>query len=172
MIDRFHSIGFPCERGASRRWTSRRCFHSIGFPCERGVFICRGVYVSDYKFPFNWFPLREGRQGHQGQRPWPATHTNVSIQLVSPARGELQVTSRVWLRVILGFSFHSIGFPCERGDGYDDIVMGNPSSKFPFNWFPLREGRLVYICQNVDDYNSFHSIGFPCERGDGFVSRI
>ena len=43
--------------------------------------------------------------------------------------------------------FHSIGFPCERGD------------RFLFN--------RVYF----NDFLGFHSIGFPCERGDPEVKK-
>ena len=38
-------------------------------------------------------------------------------------------------------------------------------SKFPFNWFPLREGNLTLIRLVVGGLVDFHSIGFPCERG-------
>ena len=61
----FHSIGFPCERGACFRhlWLyEREGFHSIGFPCERGVATTPPESVVEWhQFPFNWFPLREGR---------------------------------------------------------------------------------------------------------------
>ena len=63
--------------------------------------------------------------------------TQVSIQLVSPARGELGY--QAWrLHHPLG-GFHSIGFPCERG----------------------------VVTQQGNTFNGagFHSIGFPCERG-------
>jgi len=37
------------------------CFHSIGFLCERGLATDEGIEIRSlaYKFPFNWFPLRE-----------------------------------------------------------------------------------------------------------------
>ena len=63
----FHSIGFPCERGVGIALT--RCamavagFHSIGFPCERGASSSVDITTED---------------------------NLVSIQLVSPARGEKQ----------------------------------------------------------------------------------
>ena len=67
-------------------------------------------------------------------------------------------------------SFHSIGFPCERGESIDTIVAStscrfhsigfpcerggegcgtdcdgtNVEAGFPFNWFPLREGSRPY----------------------------
>ena len=65
------------------------------------------------QFPFNWFPLREG--SYLSIRP---DHSfrgiGVSIQLVSPARGEGVMTAAT------------------------DVFVGG---WFPFNWFPLREGR-------------------------------
>ena len=42
---------------------------------------------------------------------------NVSIQLVSPARGEGTVDPLA--QEFNALRFHSIGFPCERGDGHD-----------------------------------------------------
>ena len=60
----FHSIGFPCERGDYTCWMTHSvllCFHSIGFPCERGALSSSLVVFFC---------------------------TGVSIQLVSPARGE------------------------------------------------------------------------------------
>ena len=63
---------------------------------------------------------------------------DVSIQLVSPARGErIDVGSMTPSEAL---SFHSIGFPCERG-----VLMLLPLllmllPLFTFNWFPLREG--------------------------------
>ena len=37
--------------------------------------------------------------------------------------------------------------------------------EFPFNWFPLREGRIIHLFIPERPGQSFHSIGFPCERG-------
>ena len=88
----FHSIGFPCERGVSKSlWLHAQdaeegSFHSIGFPCERGVNTITDFINSDYDPGFHsiGFPCERGA--------WLSTrlstsHT-VSIQLVSPARGE------------------------------------------------------------------------------------
>ena len=50
-------------------------------------------------------------------------------------------------------SFHSIGFPCERGVGVDE--EGNSFSA-------LVSIQLVSLSWISD---RFHSIGFPCERG-------
>ena len=86
----------------------------------------------------------------------------VSIQLVSPARGE-----------------PPLGATAEAVD-----------VSFPFNWFPLREGNSLFSkfmarplwvsiqlvspargelfgfgLQYCESFLCFHSIGFPCERG-------
>ena len=142
----FHSIGFPCERGAKFDFFSEhkalrgvsiqlvspargefgmsifgvlafQCFHSIGFPCERGV------------------------------------------------RSTL---SRRKLNASEVGSFHSIGFPCERGVGSGFLqTVNNQNLVFPFNWFPLREGSCSEVtCAVTNKPMSFHSIGFPCERGE------
>ena len=110
-------------------------FHSIGFPCERGTvwdFTVKDEYMV---FPFNWFPLREGNlglfvvtrsphcerfhsigfpceRGTYGNCEKQYDKRSVSIQLVSPARGEHLV---LLLYPTLNKRFHSIGFPCERG---------------------------------------------------------
>ena len=64
-------------------------------------------------FPFNWFPQRVGRKK---LRYRPAVTTLVSIQLVSPASGEIEMIfhAPVMGSLFLG-SFHSIGFPSEWG---------------------------------------------------------
>ena len=85
------------------------CFHSIGFPCERGTKL---------------YSLQ------------PGIRIRVSIQLVSPARGELQIQ-----------------------------ILLSHQQKFPFNWFPLREGNMGLGLVKSHGAMSFHSIGFPCERG-------
>ena len=130
---------FPLREGNIRSdfimWPFMSCFHSIGFPCERGTKL---------------YSLQ------------PGIRIRVSIQLVSPARGELQIQILLshqqkfpfnWFPLREGnmglglvkshgaMSFHSIGFPCERGTKC--WTFGNAcSGKFPFNWFPLREGNL------------------------------
>ena len=62
------------------------CFHSIGFPCERGTILKTHTRSLDCQFPFNWFPLREGNSQHSTTPD--ELFSDVSIQLVSPARGE------------------------------------------------------------------------------------
>ena len=64
-------------------------------------------------FPFNWFPLREGSSEKTIYIDFEVEGI-VSIQLVSPARGEGLLTL--------------------------DCLAG--LEVFPFNWFPLREGRF------------------------------
>ena len=65
------------------------------------------------EFPFNWFPLREGSY-QDGKLNVSSEELEVSIQLVSPARGETPTTNSPVSVAVTGF--HSIGFPCERGD--------------------------------------------------------
>ena len=91
-------------------------------------------------------------------------YVKVSIQLVSPARGEPENYAE-WA-THLEESFHSIGFPCERGTWihFANVLTGE-RFKFPFNWFPLREGNPKQLPQSLMNDLSFHSIGFPCERG-------
>ena len=62
-------------------------------------------------FPFNWFPLREGSWILEVSAAF-LPPDPVSIQLVSPARGERDTKSIV---SNASEGFHSIGFPCERG---------------------------------------------------------
>ena len=86
---------------------------------------------------------------------------NVSIQLVSPARGDLNLegSEAFWYRVSIQLvspargdplrrdgwhspeiCFHSTCFPCERGHT-EQVVFGKIAiDGFPFNLFPLREG--------------------------------
>ena len=85
----FHSIGFPCERGVRRRRTRGRAGLRVSIQL---VSPARGEFIKvppqtflQMRFPFNWFPLREG----SSEETLPDTDTTeVSIQLVSPARGE------------------------------------------------------------------------------------
>ena len=134
-----------------------RCFHSIGFPCERGTWDDIIVIV-EFKFPFNWFPLREGNTSFSLAR----VILTVSIQLVSPARGEptldLQATFAEgrfpfnWFPLREGngdstnFAYRKIDVSIQlvspaRGElgAYPNTVVFM-SVTFPFNWFPLREG--------------------------------
>ena len=88
----------------------------------------------------------------------------VSIQLGSPARGDIQNTrDRVQLRPTP--SFHSIGFPCERGQGIAELsTLRNP--QFPFNWVPLREGTSLIFANSEGLTNRVSiQLGSPA-RGD------
>ena len=89
-------------------------FHSIGFPSEWGE---GGARPSD--------------RGHP--------HSEISIQLVSPASGEA-VSRRRLLGSFLCI-FHSIGFPSEWG------------------------GKLQPLSRRLQNLIYFHSIGFPSEWG-------
>ena len=53
-------------------------------------------------------------------------------------RGDRFLFNRVYFNDFLGF--HSIGFPCERGDPEVKKAIEQWGIGFPFNWFPLREG--------------------------------
>ena len=131
----------------------------------RGDF-SHGVTKSQIReeFPFNWFPLREGTRLIHGVME---VCKLVSIQLVSPTRGD-RMSRGGYLIATWGLSFHSTGFPYERGQctmtnssansqttvsiqlvspTRGDLLKRSrqppplrPSLKFPFNWFPLREG--------------------------------
>ena len=87
----FHSISFPSEwgvNGSFERHRSLSCFHSISFPSEWGVGFLLGVSA--------------------------IADLCVSIQLVSPASGELR---RLHLYTVkIHRCFHSISFPSEWGD--------------------------------------------------------
>ena len=64
-----------------------------------------------------------------------STGAVVSIQLVSPARGEIIFEGRIPSKKNC---FHSIGSPA-RGE-LKEMAQDVCSHGFPFNWFPLREG--------------------------------
>ena len=66
----------------------KTCFHSIDFPSE-------------------WGRLQSGDEG--SQQSW--NECNVSIQLISPASGDLTLD----IGVAVALSFHSIDFPSEWG---------------------------------------------------------
>ena len=162
-------------------------FHSIGFPCERGERTECVISQEYILFPFNWFPLREGSaDGHfYGFRPG-----RVSIQLVSPARGELGFLGYAVALKLKKVSIQLVSPAC--GELMATYLMKNTlKSSFPFNWFPLREGSTITggivrlrISKRVSiqlvspargewattivhrlSNRGFHSIGFPCERG-------
>ena len=109
---RFHSIGFPCERGVAavvHPALSLGLFPFNWFPLREGS-SRSAVSLCSMQFPFNWFPLREGRLQSVPPASVPITPSPVSIQLVSPARGE------------------------------QTLLVVEGVRTFPFNWFPLREG--------------------------------
>ena len=155
------------------------------FPLREGNSVLRGMAKRE-EFPFNWFPLREGNRG--SVRPYRGLGLDVSIQLVSPARGELDRLNRP--RLPQAKSFHSIGFPCERGTtttaasgtvktGLVSIQLVSPARGEPQSPLQLRRNRKSVSIQLVSpargelinlgmigiNANCFHSIGFPCERG-------
>ncbi len=70
-----------------------------------------------------------------GARPAP-----VSIQLLSPASGEIQFPL---LPLPLFWGFHSITFPSEWGDQYHYHSRDGGLVVFPFNYFPQRVGSLL-----------------------------
>ena len=138
----FHSIGFPCERGVtftdgSSEKIAPDCFHSIGFPCERGE--ARFTDLPSPSFCLVSIQLVSPARGEDMDTDRSFSGVSVSIQLVSPARGE-EDDRIVFLRAMCE-GFHSIGFPCERGGQLSKAVYGC-TLLFPFNWFPLREGSL------------------------------
>ena len=108
----FHSIGFPCERGTQASQcadsAAQKGFHSIGFPCERGT-------ISDGFSPVAGI---------------------VSIQLVSPARGEHPLRRASSSPRVFPFNW----FPLREGNLVASVCGSISNEKFPFNWFPLREG--------------------------------
>ena len=159
LICSFHSIGFPCERGTvfspgckmdtvlfPFNWFPLRegnlftpkmgilfTFPFNWFPLREGNSVLRGMAKRE-EFPFNWFPLREGNRG--SVRPYRGLGLDVSIQLVSPARGERGIMGVFVLLLLVSIQLvspargeHSIGF-------YNVAIH----ELFPFNWFPLREG--------------------------------
>ena len=157
----FHSIGFPSEWGPSDfGYYSIRDFEvsiQLVSPASGDVhaFLVSHEHES---FPFNWFPQRVGTSSdllHKssfsycfhsigfpsewGLNTLATTMSitrNVSIQLVSPASGDLK-TMR-WAS-ISAQRFHSIGFPSEWGLHTWMLNIRKPYS-FPFNWFPQRVG--------------------------------
>ena len=92
---RFPFNWFPLREG-SISMTTWMSFHLLGwfpfnwFPLREGSCEPMQILVEDFiVFPFNWFPLREG-----------------SLYLTYPISEH-------------SYSFHSIGFPCERGVNRD-----------------------------------------------------
>ena len=196
----FHSIGFPSEWGVVNRhvprggciefpfnWFPQRvgrgnppnvqdqvgCFHSIGFPSEWGVttmLLLSLAFLIAILFPFNWFPQRVG-SCYRCWQPYRCLIPYVSIQLVSPASGELCSLTIKLKKPSL--SFHSIGFPSEWGA--TRAQKSHPIQsvyEFPFNWFPQRVGSNPCADNNCPVPTSFHSIGFPNEWGEFSAKRL
>ena len=188
----FHSIGFPCERGLLTTESSDfaiASFHSIGFPCERGPDWCPCKNVHPHvtvsiqlgspargdtfiitlpppvilnRFPFNWVPLREGTLTRRRS----CSVSPPSFHSIGfPCERGLAALPRPPANRRTGF--HSIGFPCERGlTAPPGLAMPQqPEVRFPFNWVPLREGTGAREPERGPTRGGFHSIGFPCERG-------
>ena len=63
-------------------------------------------------------------------------------------------------------SFHSIGFPCERGGDLNRYQLELLARGFHSIGFPCERGVRDAGCRYRLRYSGFHSIGFPCERGD------
>ena len=90
-------------------------FHSINYPSEWGV---------------------------ECASQWNGSDTDVSIQLITPASGELWYFFQ--FGVVLLVSFHSINYPSEWGVWY----------------------RIIQLYRRF----SFHSINYPSEWGDAITS--
>ena len=136
-------------------------FHSISFPSEWGgkiIGICR------------------------------RDNTPVSIQLVSPASGELPGNWDLHNRGLCsGFhsisfpsewgdnnclcpkcaseSFHSISFPSEWGETEDDAIADCKQVSFHSISFPSEWGAIYGVSTLVKLITRFHSISFPSEWG-------
>ena len=108
------------------------------FPLREGNFGGLTSPVKSCRFPFNWFPLREGNNSYL--RLDTEEGRIVSIQLVSPARGELPMLNE---QQAIAFKFPFNWFPLREGNFLYDR-LSEQGIPFPFNWFPLREGN---ICQ-------------------------
>ena len=103
----------PLREGTTQRLLRRLGHRKFPFnwvPLREGTCYLLGVNPClKRKFPFNWVPLREG-----------------TVEALLPFVGSVE-------------SFHSIGFPCERGLPKSKLPF-KLSTGFPFNWVPLREG--------------------------------
>ena len=113
-------------------------FHSIGFPSEWGQPRSnRKATTRTTAFPFNWFPQRVGTS----QSSWDGRgckRHKVSIQLVSPASGDLYVKDEA----------------IDQKIGVVSIQLVSPASGDPPKRGP-----------NKKSWSGFHSIGFPSEWG-------
>ena len=163
----FHSIGFPCERGATIAVNiggNIKSFHSIGFPCERGAPAPAPAPAAPEpapEFPFNWFPLREGRLYVLDDTQRAALFPFNWFPL---REGSLEFKLS---GLFLHRCFHSIGFPCERGvSTYSTQSVHAHRSCFHSIGFPCERGAACSKNKfSLMLGSSFHSIGFPCERG-------
>ena len=163
---RFHSIGFPCERGQSVPGFGGVATPSVsiqlGSPA-RGDEPPKKPQAKDLKvFPFNWVPLREGtlfgkRESYPASGLFPFNWV--------PLREGTRV-KRAGLGLQGRYGFHSIGFPCERGHTeHTRSRSTSPHSKFPFNWVPLREGTRDSGTINIKKPTVSIQLGSPA-RGD------
>ncbi len=112
-------------------------FHSIGFPSEWGA----GAVVET---------IQEDAY-------------EVSIQLVSPASGEI-INFQKGQKVIVDLVSIQLVSPAS-GEVNQAMLDETMSSGFPFNWFPQRVGRVHAKQPQRANHLCFHSIGFPSEWG-------
>ena len=129
-------------RGEARVWRTKDSwrhsvsFHSIGFPCERG-----GGFRA---FTLTWSVF-------------------VSIQLVSPARGE--VVDECWDQLIRGVSIQLVSPARGEGGTRNPPAVAVENFSFPFNWFPLREGRPIVRSMVAANQMWFPFNWFPLREG-------
>jgi len=116
-------------------------------------------------FPFNWCPQRVGT-AMTGTSP--GGTSPVSIQLVSPASGDLVHDGSG--QETTGHRFHSIGVPSEWGLPSTHLFAYLPASVSIQLVSPasgdFKSRRSVYAHNPV---GSFHSIGVPSEWGPGLM---
>ena len=145
----FHSISFPSEWGEKRLYApggAFHCsgFHSISFPSEWGVYHAPKLIA--------FFGV-------------------VSIQLVSPASGEM-----IWCRSqsMNLLRFHSISFPSEWGDVYLRDRSPDRSRQVSIQLVSPASGEdsLADGWQTSFIAKSFHSISFPSEWGDFVITNL
>ena len=153
-----------CQRSRRQPTAALKCFHSIGFPCERGrIRIYADWTAVRLEFPFNWVPLREGtrrfafRLSSRCVRQFPFNWVPLREGTATdPSAGTTTPYS----------SFHSIGFPCERGPPLAVGISSGVCIVFPFNWVPLREG-TVQSAEWTPPKNGFPFNWVPLREGTG-----
>ena len=138
---RFHSTGFPYKRGpiqcSTRSSSFSKCFHSTGFPYKKG---------------------------HGADCLWSFIQ-KVSIQLVSPTRGDLRKESSPIISATHS-SFHSTGFPYKRGLVIKLVCIHRNKSVSIQLVSPTRGDFEDQKCLSaLAEWWSFHSTGFPYKRG-------